>query len=120
MHPTCPTRTTAEEESVVKFIILTQITGEKAPLSVSVDYNLWSGVQDMWITLRGVQTQLIQIRRVRNNNTQSNRQFPSVTTIDDDEDCEVDSGARGGPAKLSLESAIVRILDRTKNGTGVL
>ena len=62
--------------------------------------------------------QVIQIRQVRNNNTQSNRQFPSVATIDDD--CNVEDGARGGPAELSWESAIVRILDRTKNGIGVL
>ena len=62
--------------------------------------------------------QVIQIRQVRNNNTQSNRQFPSVATIDDD--CNVEDDARGGPAELSWESAIVRILDRTKNGTGVL
>ena len=41
--------------------------------------------------------QVIQIRQVRNNNTQSNRQFPSGATIDDDDDdgdYDVDTGAR--------------------------
>ena len=52
--------------------------------------------------------QVIQIRQVRNNNTQSNRQFPSVATIDDD--CNVEDGARGGPAELQCVPKFPRIV----------
>ena len=47
MHPTGPTRTTAEKKRVVKFIVGSNYvrTSEKAQLSV--EYSLGSQVQDM-------------------------------------------------------------------------